>query len=605
MRNFPEPVQYLITLIEHHAKRYYAEDAPEISDAAYDGLVDQLRRLCKSYAIDQNSVPCLTRVGSVKSDTLTQVRLPKRMYSLDNAYERLGLSRFIERVIAKTADSGESVPWGLTFKLDGLALSLTYSYGRLVAAATRGDGITGDSVLAQVLSVVSIPRQLGDDQLGLMLPHLVIHGELYVTKANFRAYVQSPECPLDKVPKSPRTLVGSIRNTRFNHMGINLSFNPHYIADVTLDLESQSTYDLEQLSEILSPSLLSRLSVLNVLGFSVIPPIAIFPNGLDMQHIESVIAEIDDIRNNDSFNLPIDGLVLHLDNMDLVDVVGYTAKAPKWAIAYKFPALSATTQLLEVQWQVTARGAVVPVALFRPVEIGGHSYTNASLYNFVRFKSMQLHHGDMVMVSRQADVIPKITEVILPRSKVAVPIVAPKECPVCGSQLDVKGADLMCLADATCPEQIAQRILRYISKEGINLRYMGIKFVRTLIGNGHLRAISDIYDLPKLNLGLKNWTNFINEIEASKGRDLYHVLYGLGIPRASKKQLRELATTHVDLEDVLTTMLEKPPAGVSTPKALTEEYIVQYFAENQVMIRKLIDFNVGSVNSHYVDPHER
>lgn len=595
---FPAPVEYLIGLIEYHAKKYYVEDNPQIEDHVYDALVSQLRLVCKSYAINPQKIPCLIRVGGVSSGKLVPVKLPVRMLSLDNIYDSDGLFKFLKRVVSLCQGKSEAIPFGLTYKMDGLAISLTYCNGRLIGAATRGDGIVGESVLAQVLSVSTIPQQLGNEHMGILIPTLVVHGELFVKKSDFRKYVNSAHCPIGKEPKSPRSLAGSIRsNDAAKCRGITFTFNPHQVADVKLNTEvnygdsglDQTAFReaAEQLEEILSPSPLERLSVLRSLGFSVIPPIAVFADGIDSHRVEELMYSLDAKRHLDDFDLPIDGVVIHVDNMEFIEVLGHTARVPKWASAYKFPALACTTVLQDVQWQVTANASIVPVANYKPIVIGGHTYSKASLYNYTRFKSMQLHCGDTITVSRQADVTPKILGVVLPRSSVAVPMAAPKVCPSCTLPLSVVGLDLRCLNHDKCPEQITQRILRFVGKEGMDIAGLGIKLIRKLVAGGHMTSVVDLYQLHKLNVGMKAWPQLMRVIEQSKGRDLYHVLNSLGLPGLTKSDKDVLVKRYADLQTIVTTPSRRDWLSDSGERSILE---------STRLIQELVNLDIGNVN---------
>ena len=592
----PPSVKYLIDLIEHHAKKYYTEDNPEIEDEVYDALVSQLRIECKSYGIPTSKVPCLVRVGSDRAGHLVSVKHPVRMLSLDNIYDQEGLFKFLKRVISLCVGQSESTPFGLTYKLDGLAISLTYSFGRLIGAATRGDGMKGESVLAQVLSVPTIPKQLGNGHIGILLPKLVVHGELFVKKSDFSAYVNSAHCPIGKEPKSPRTLAGTIRSTSSKLRGVTFTFNPHYVALVKLNLDDPSDSGLdqtaftdaaEQLEEIFSPSLLQRLSVLKSFGFSVIPPIAVFADGIDSHQVESIMDRLDSQRHKDEFDLPIDGVVIHVDNYELIEVLSHTARIPRWAIAYKFPALSATTTLLDVQWQVTANANIVPVANFKPLEIGGHTYSKANLYNHTRCKSMQLHYGDTITVSRQADVTPKIIGVVLPRSTSALPITMPRACPSCDQPLDVVGLDLKCLNNISCPEQITQRFLRFVGKEGMDITGLGIKLVRKLVEVGRVRSVLDLYTLKNYSMGLKTWNAILRDIERSKGRDLYHVLSSLGLTGLSSSDKTALCKQYADLQTILTSPNRRDWLSERGEQSILECHDV---------IQGLTNLGIGNVN---------
>ncbi len=597
------PLGELISWAEQCATEYYSSGTSQISDDEFDSLKVSILQLCRAQKIDPGTIRILRGIGYVGDEN--KIKHPVQMYSLDNVFDSSSLSKWFEKIYSNLrttyADlSLLDVPlsYGIEYKIDGMSLDLVYRFGRLTAAITRGDGARGENILANILHVNAIPNELQDRGKVVAVPLLVVHGELYVKKSDLkRCLAESPYFGLHKSPQSERAAVLSIRNKDFPTMGLQMSFNPHEVASVSIDANEVSVSPIPD--ELYSESMFERLEVLRQFGFSraspLSPPIQHSSIRDLIVHVDSIIPKVDTMRHQDVFDHPIDGLVISVDALEYRQQIGYTARVPKWAIAYKFPALGKQTKVKQVAWQVTMDGNLIPVLKLEPVTISGKSIDAVTLFNFAKFRSHDLHHGDTVTVVMRGDVVPNISEVHADqRMDGAIGIPNPKQCPSCGSKLSVRTLHLSCLNVEGCTDQLAMRLMRFVGKAGMNIRGFGEYGMRKLIELKRVRTPADLYKLnlkQSSTLSGMSWKKILMAIEQSKAQGFLIVLNALCPPRP-KGGYKVIVSQYRDMEAWIDDYLEKS-------ESVDDDVLVAWVRSNYPMLKELYHLGVGKVNYDY------
>ena len=503
---------------------YYDNDSPKISDMEYDKLVSELAELEKDHPeyVDYDSN--IKKVGSGKGG---KIEHRTKMLSLANTYSAEDLSAFFSRM---RKHSSENLCYSIEPKIDGLALSVYYEDGKLIYAATRGNGTTGDDVTDVVRACELVPEKLFGK-----LSTLEIRGEVFMT---FSAFSE-----LNKIREgSGLSVFANARNAAAGSLKLKdpveaktrgLSFLAHSIGfdDTNAD----------------------NIELLDSMGFATfcrstgIPHVDITPyvdNGRDVKPV------LDSIENTD-YGYPIDGAVIKVAFYDLRDRIGHTEKSPSWAVAYKFATGSVNTTLKDVEWSVGKSGTVTPVAVLEPVSLGGVTISRASLYNAEQMMSLDLRPGCLVSIERGGEVIPKVTGVI-ERPETNSVFIPPLNCPVCGKPLTKEGdkVALKC-TNSLCLALIQKRIEHFVSRNAMDIDGLGPAIVEAMLSWGLIETIPDIYELSKEDLlkipkfGEKSADNLLNSIAQSKNRPLHRVIYALGIPHIGEKAAKDLAK-HVD-----------------------------------------------------------
>jgi DNA ligase (NAD+) len=544
--------------IEHHAYRYYALDAPEISDAAYDDLVRELERIEKAYPSLVTTESPTQRVGAPPSEAFAPVRHAARMYSLDNAMSLEELDAWFERLGPDALERG--CAFVAELKIDGSALSLTYEGGRLARAATRGDGVTGEDITVNIRTVKSVPLRLRDEALpkapagpqGALFgeqaaaagswPTIEVRGEVYMPKASFeRLRAEQERAGLDLSANPRNAAAGSVRQKDPAVTAArDLSTFVYQVTDPRpLGLRSQS----------------ETLAWLSTAGFRVNPDIQVCDTRERVR--EFCMSAIE--RRHD---LPyeIDGVVIKIDSFALQQELGFTAKAPRWAIAFKFPPEEKTTILREIRVQVGRTGALTPLAEFDPVLVAGSTIARATLHNEDEVRRKDVRVGDTIIVRKAGDVIPEVVApVVGMRPEGAVPWEMPQCCPSCHSPVwrPPDEAVSRC-TNVACPAQKWERLGHWASRGALDIEGLGYEIIGRLIEAGLLHDVSDFYTLTTdiladldlgrckqdgtaVRLGPVVAKKIFANLEASKDRPLARVLYGLGIRHVGSTVSEQLA----------------------------------------------------------------
>jgi DNA ligase (NAD+) len=518
--------------VRHHEHLYYVLDRPEISDAEFDQLMQQLKDL-------ESQKPSLVtpdsptqRVGGKPRQGFVKVRHSSPMLSLDNTYNEDELRDWERRVHELTGRS--DVDYVCELKLDGMSLALVYEDGQLVRGVTRGDGSVGEDVTLNVRTVRSVPLSIPLEKLRKAgIPaDFEVRGELLMPTASFKKINEERERNGLPTFANPRNFTaGTVRQLDSNITAARrLDYFPYIL------LQNGRTY-FDQHSK--------TLTALDSAGFKVNPNRKLVRS---MDEVWTFIQQWEEKR--DSLPYEIDGIVVKVDRTALQDELGFTGKAPRWAIAYKYAARAGITKLLSVRWQVGRTGKLTPVAELVPVAIGGTTVRNATLHNMDEIERLGIRIGDWVQVERGGDVIPKVAKVIddkdHPRGKTEIAI--PGKCPVCGNKVvRTEGeVDYRCV-NANCPAKLLGTVLHFASRGVMNIDGMGDALVGQLTERGMVRNVADIYKLTKKDLlsldrfGEKSAENILSEIEASKNLPLERVIYGLGIRMVGERTAQFLA----------------------------------------------------------------
>ena len=521
-------LERLARLIAYHSQRYHTEDAPEISDADYDALVKRNNELERTF-------PDLVRpdspsklVGAAPASHLSKVTHSKPMLSLDNAFDDQEVEDFVAR-IRRFLNLADSAPVALTAetKIDGLSCSLRYEKGRLVLAATRGDGTVGEDVTANVLTIADIPQKLSGDP-----PEIFeIRGEVYMSKADFAALNAAQQKLDGKLFANPRNAAaGSLRQKDANVTASRpLRFFAHGWGEASaLPADTQS-------------GVMAAIAAWGVPVDSRLERTETVEGAL--AHYAAIEAERSDLP------FDIDGVVYKVDRLDWQARLGFVAKAPRWAIAHKFPAEQAQTTLLAIDIQVGRTGKLTPVGRLQPVTVGGVVVSNVTLHNRDEIGRLGVRPGDRVLVQRAGDVIPQIVE-NLTRGEDRAAYAFPDHCPECDSEAVAEDGevDVRCTGGLICPAQRVERLRHFVSRAAMDIEGLGEKSIREFFDLGWLHSPADIFRLAEHReelLSREGWKeksvdNLLAAIEAKRAADPVRLLFGLGIRHVGAVTAKDL-----------------------------------------------------------------
>ncbi len=525
-------VQSLREEIRRHEELYYVQDNPEISDAEYDALMARLQQLETEYPELLTPDSPTQRVGGRPAEGFAEYVHRRPMLSLDNSYNIEDLRAFDERA-RKLAD-GRSFEYVAELKIDGLSISLHYEASVLVRGVTRGDGRVGEDVTQNARTIRTVPLRLRADN----HPEVEVRGEAYLSRAVFeKINVEREEENLPRFANPRNAAAGTIRQ-----------LDPKIVAARRLDMFA---YDIIAGDRKPFASHWEALDWLESAGFRVNENRALCPS------IEEVIEFCNRMeQRRDELGYEIDGVVVKVNSTALQDEFGATAKAPRWAIAYKYPARQATTQVLSIVVQVGRTGALTPVANLEPVELAGTIVARATLHNEDEIRRLDVREGDWVLIEKSGEIIPKVLKVVeSKRTGEEKRFRMPKKCPVCGGVISRPEGEVVsrCVA-ADCPAQLKARLLHFASRRAMRIEGLGEQLVEQLVGKKMVADIGDLYHLKMEEVAAlermaeKSASNLMAQIEASKARDLSQLIYGLGIRHVGERTAGILARQFRSLE---------------------------------------------------------
>ncbi|KAA0923326.1 NAD-dependent DNA ligase LigA [Psychrobacter sp. ANT_H56B] len=555
----------LIKALKIHNHAYYVLDNPRMEDSEYDQLRRSLLELEEQYPdLVQPDSP-INQVGDMPLSAFTQVTHDIPMLSLGNVFDYDELHGFMRRVNDRLNDAQKNPEYEMELKLDGLAVSLKYAYGKFMQAVTRGDGQTGEDITQNAKTIHNLPKWLptaSDIEL------LEVRGEVLIPKAGFERLNRLTEEKGDKTFANPRNAAaGSLRQ-----------LDPCVADNRPLAFYAYSVN--QGLSEHIKTQS-AALEWLKFLEFEI-STVEVVQNPREAQDYYEYMVET---RNDLPFE--IDGMVIKVNSLALQQQLGFLSREPRWATAYKFPAETVMTRLHAIEWQVGRTGAITPVGKLQPVKVGGVTVSNVTLHNFGEIQRLDVRAGDMVSVHRAGDVIPKVTRVWHEqRPADSEPVQLPSTCPVCDSPVVLPEDEALarCTGGLFCPAQQQEALIHFVSRRAMDIDGLGASWLVSFFEHGLVKTVADIYQLHKHQeelitlekLGEKSVQNILSAIEASKHTTLASFIYALGIRGVGETTAQNLAQQFGDLDSLMAAdidkLLQTPDVG-----AITAELAYKFF----------------------------
>ena len=555
-----ERLQQLKELLTEANYRYYVLDDPNMPDYEYDRLLRELENLEKDHPQWITPDSPTQRVGGVAVSQFQKVEHPVPLMSLQDVFSLEELDEFLDKI----QETHPGVEFSVEPKIDGLSVALEYVDGKFVRGATRGDGNIGEDVTENLKTIRSIPMQLVGAP-----SRLIVRGEVFMPKKSFKALNDRQEADGKPLFANPRNAAaGSLRQ-----------LDPKIAAARGLDIY---VFNVQLAEGITFQNHRESLEFLKNLRFKVIP----FELLGSTQAINDYVLSINE--NRDQLSCDIDGAVIKVNDLNLRERLGATAKFPRWAAAYKYPPEIKETVVEDIVVQVGRTGVLTPKAVVRPVRLAGTTVTNATLHNQDFISERDIRIGDTVHIRKAGEIIPEILDVVLTKRPVdAVAYSLPSSCPICGAvvERDADGAFLRCTG-VECPAQLSRNIAHFVSRDAMDIEGLGASIVDALIEKGHIKSPADIYYLTLEQIG-SLWQKgdtaakkLLAAIEASKNQDLSRLVFALGIRQVGSKAGKVLATHFGSMDALMTASLEELTA-VSDVGQITARNIVDWFAQPQ------------------------
>ncbi|MCX4028964.1 NAD-dependent DNA ligase LigA [Endozoicomonas sp. SM1973] len=576
-----QQVEQLRKTINEHNYYYYVKDDPLVTDAEYDRLLRELQSLERQYPELVTPSSPTQRVGAAPLAGFNEVVHELPMLSLDNAFNEQELADF-ERRLQDRLKTDTSIEYTCEPKLDGIAVSLLYERGVLVRAATRGDGNTGEDITLNIRTIPSIPLQLMSDQIP---DRIEVRGEVYMPKAGFEALNAIATEKGEKTFVNPRNAAaGSLRQ-----------LDSSITANRPLEMCCYGVGIIE--GGDLPDNHNEVLALLGKWGFKLNAEIKVVTGVVEAQDYYTQLEQ-----KREQLPYEIDGIVYKVNSLAQQQQLGFVARAPRWAIAYKFPAQEESTVLEKVEFQVGRTGAITPVARLKPVFVGGVTVTNATLHNMDEVARLDVRAGDTVIIRRAGDVIPQVVKVIVEKRLANTqPVSMPDHCPVCESKIErVEGeAVARCSGGLICAAQRKEAIKHFASRRAMDIDGLGEKLVEQLVDQDLINDVADLFNLTaeavaKLErMGPKSAENLINALAEAKQTTLARFIYALGIREVGEATAQQLANYFGDLT-ALQQADQESLQQVSDVGPIVAKHIAVFFSEphNLAVIKRLIDYGV-------------
>ncbi len=556
-----EKIRLLRQQVEYHRRKYYLEDAPEISDAEFDRMYRELEELEKAHPEFHDENSPIYRVGGMALDKFQKHIHTVPLKSLSDVFSFGELEEFLSR----TAGCGD---YTVEKKIDGLSVALIYKDGRFVSGATRGDGAIGEDVSGNLRTIASIPMTIP------YTGYLEVRGEVYMPKASFEKLNAQRENAGEPLFANPRNAAaGSLRQ-----------LDPKVTAKRNLDI---LVFNLQKCDRSFETHA-QTLDFISSCGFHVL-------DYRVAQNKEEVEEEIEAIgRERQGLSFDIDGAVVKINDLAMREKIGEGTNVPKWAVAYKFPPEQKPTKLLSIEVQVGRTGVLTPAANLVPVNLAGSTVSRATLHNIDNIREKDIRVGDTVVIQKAGDIIPEVVYSVKDEAHFARPVYEmPAVCPSCGEKvIRIEGeAKTMC-TNSACPAQRQRSIEHFASKDAMNIEGLGPAAVKALLDSRLISTISDLYTLEEGQLislermGKKSAENLLSSIEKSKEAGLARLIYALGIPNVGEKAGKALAKVYGDIERLFCATKEEISA-IEDFGAVTAECVVSYFSHPQT--RMLIE----------------
>lgn len=554
-------ISELRELINRHNLLYYEQDSPEISDFEYDSLVRELQKLESEYPLLADPDSPTRKVGGRASERFSKVEHKNIMQSLGNAFSRAEIDDFCARVFRAGGEAGVPVDYVVEQKIDGLSVSVEYKDGALFRASTRGDGAVGEDITPNIVHVAGLPRRIDP-----AIEYLEVRGEVYMPNEAFLKINDMAQIRGDKIFSNPRNAAaGSLRQ-----------LDPAVTAARNLHI---FVFNVQEIKGRQFRTHAETLRFLADLGFNASPG---FREAGTAEEVWTAIEAIGESR--ESLPYGIDGAVVKLNSLELRDRIGQTSKSPRWAIAYKFPPEEKQTEIERIDIQVGRTGKLTPVAILKPVRIAGSTVARATLNNEDYIREKDIRAGDAVIVRKAGDVIPEVVSVV-PGSRKADsrPFIMPDVCPSCGAPVvreDGEAASRCTGPD--CPAQLFRNIIHFVSKDAFDIDGMGPAIIETLLNQGLIQSVADIFSLKDKEaelltldrMGATSVSNLLRSVEEAKDRPMERVIAALGIRNVGVVAARTLAEHFGHVREMMDadeqTLASLPDFGLVTARSVTE-----------------------------------
>lgn len=569
--NVDKMMEELVKAIEYHSEKYYKEDNPEISDMEFDELMRILIFLEDKFpSLKRKDTPS-SRVGGAALEKFEQHTHEVPMLSLGNVFSEGELRDFDRRV--REGCSGK-VEYVVEFKIDGLSVGLTYEDGYFTLGATRGDGYIGENVTENLKTVKTIPMRIEEKK------KMIVRGEVYISKQDFENINRYQEEHDLQIYANPRNLAaGSLRQ-------LDSKLTAKRPLDIfVFNLENAEVLGLKKHSE--------SFEYMSKQGIKINENFRVFDS------IDDVVKHIEYwTENRGTLGYEIDGMVIKVNSFAQRDELGFTAKSPRWATAYKFPAEKKKTKLLDIQIEVGRTGTITPTAILEPVRLAGTTVSRATLHNEDYINERDIRIGDTVIVQKAGEIIPQVIQVFTEdRDGSEVKFKMPDKCPVCGEEtVRLEGEAAVKCINISCPAQIRRGIIHFVSRDAMNIDGMGESIITTLLDNGIINDISDLYymDFEKIvtldRMGEKSVSNLMNAIEKSKANELWRLINGLGIKFVGVKGAKLLANRFSSMDEIINAKFEDL-IEIDEFGEIMSDSVVKFFDEDRNLrtIEKLRD----------------
>lgn len=568
-------IDELVENLNSHSYKYYVLDNPEISDYDYDMLQNELKQLENDFPQFIRKDSPTQRIGGEAVSTFEKVTHKVQMGSLSDVFSMSQVMDFVN----KSKENVSNPQFVVEPKIDGLSVSLEYVNGEFTRGSTRGDGFVGEDVTLNLKTINSIPMKLTE-----AVPYLEVRGEVYMPRKTFLKLVEE-QLDNDEHPfKNPRNAAaGSLRQK-----------DPKIASKRKLDI---FVFNVQQIEGVTLNSHKDSLDYLKKLGFKTIP------NYIRVDNFDKIKNRINKIgEERFSLSYDIDGVVIKVDGFSQREILGATAKTPRWAVAYKFPPEEKKTVLKEIELNVGRTGKITPVAIFEPIQLAGTSVSRATLHNQDFINEKQVNIGDTIIVRKAGDIIPEVLAVS-EKGENPLPFKLPNTCPVCGSEVvnNLDEADIRC-PNVNCPAQISRSIIHFASKGAMNIDGLGPAIVQTLLDNGLIKSVADLYEITVDDLmGLDNFkeksaNNLVKAIENSKNNTLDRLVFGLGVRNIGQASAKLLCEKFGNLDNIMNATSEEI-SQIEGFGEIMAQSVVKAFREDhrKHLVEKLKSFGVNTI----------
>ncbi len=575
-------IEELRNKTEYYAKKYYDEDKPEISDFEYDMLMVELRNLEKEYPEFVNKESLTQKVGGHVKEGFEKVTHEVPLQSLQDIFNLEEIDEFDNRIRKSAEENGiKEVKYVVETKIDGLSAALEYKEGKFVRGATRGNGLVGEDVTQNLKTVKTIPMEINDKI------DVTVRGEVFIAKQDFEKMNQEREENEEELFANARNAAaGSLRQ-------LDSKITEKRPLDIYI-------FNVQKIEGKEFNSHFEELEYLAKLGFNV-NPVHIFCNSLE--EVKKAIEKIGEMRETLTFG--IDGAVIKVDNLKFREILGTTAKTPRWAIAYKYPPEQKETILKDIVCQVGRTGVITPMAILEPVKVAGSTISKTTLHNEDFIKEKELKIGDKVVIQKAGDVIPEIVKVLKEkRTGEEKNFEIPKICPVCGAEaIREEGEAAIRCTGIECPAKLFRNLVHFVSREAMNIDGLGENIIQQLLDRRLISNIADIYELKFEDIaslkknGKKFAQNLVDSINTSKQNDLYRLITALGIRHVGGKASKLLAKKYKTIDNIMNASFEEL-SEINDIGEVMANSIKEFFMQEQTkeLIEKLKTAGVNTIS---------